>query len=257
MKIRFIGTAACDYPKNLSELLKGVLDKDIRRGSSVLIDEHILVDCGEHALDSLAIQNIPLKNIDALFLTHLHGDHFRPDSVKTLLSVSPNLKIYARSDAEAALRAALTPAEVPFVPLELMKSIAIEDTVITAYPANHTEYPAHYLFERDGKTFFYATDGAWIMYDTLKALQGRRLDFLVLDGTVGDYEGDFRVGEHNSIPMIRTMVKSFLTVNLCDEHSIVMLSHIAPSLHKPHAETEELLKKDNLSIAYDGLIVEI
>ena len=257
MKIRFIGTSAFDYPSNLSEILKGVLDKDLRRSSSVLIDEHILVDCGEHALDSLAIQNIPLEQIDALFLTHLHSDHFRPDSVLKLLQTSPRLTVYAWSEAETTLRKALAPMEIPFVPMDLLSPLDLGFIKVTAFPANHTEFPVHYLFEQDEKTFFYATDGAWILYDTLKALENRHLDFLVLDGTVGDYDGAFRVAEHNSIPMIRTMLKSFLTVGLCDEHSIVMLSHIAPSLHKSHAETEELLKKDHLSIAYDGLVMEI
>lgn len=43
---------------------------------SALIDEQILVDCGEGLLFSLLNHKIPLTNIHSIFLTHLHGDHF-------------------------------------------------------------------------------------------------------------------------------------------------------------------------------------
>lgn len=37
----------------------------------------------------------------------------------------------------------------------------------------------------------------------------------------------------------------------------IYLSHLAPSLHKSHQETVELVKADGLKVAYDGLQIEI
>ena len=74
---------------------------------------------------------------------------------------------------------------------------------------------------------------------------------------MGDYEGDYRIGEHNSIGMLRVMLPSLRTVNIIDGHTKVYFSHLAPSLHKSHTETEQIAKELGASVAYDGLEVEI
>ena len=73
---------------------------------------------------------------------------------------------------------------------------------------------------------------------------------------MGDYNGDFRMGEHNSIPMIRMMLPSLRTVDAIDDKTRIVLSHLAPSLHKPHAETCEIVA-DFGTVAYDGMILKI
>ena len=42
----FLGTCACDFSPRLQTDCKDRFDKDVRRSSSILIDGHILVDCG-------------------------------------------------------------------------------------------------------------------------------------------------------------------------------------------------------------------
>jgi hypothetical protein len=88
-------------------------------------------------------------------------------------------------------------------------------------------------------------------------LERRRLDLAVLDCTMGDYDGDYRIGEHNSIKMLRVMLPSLKKVEIIDEHTKVYFSHLAPSLHKPHDETVEIMKEIGASVAYDGLEIEI
>ena len=57
--------------------------------------------------------------------------------------------------------------------------------------------------------------------------------------------------------MIRLMLKSLYESKICNEHTRILLSHIAPSLHESH-ETEQLrLKEENMELAYDGLEVTI
>ena len=259
MKIKYIGTAACDYSPLLNTKFKDCLDKDARRSSCALIDGHILIDCGDHTIESLRIQNIPLNSIDTLLLTHLHHDHYQPENIRCLAAACEStLKIYTHNDAKIKLDCDLDGANVEKVPLKCGEEINIsEDTSITAFPANHTEFPVHYLIESLDKKIYYALDGAWITYDAFHGLKNKAVDLLVLDGTVGDYEGDLRVSEHNSIPMIRLMLKSFPKFNICAEHAEIYISHIAPSLHKSHDETVELLKKDNIKVAFDGLEVTL
>ena len=130
---------------------------------------------------------------------------------------------------------------------------------VTGLLANHNPefFPQHFLLEVDGKKIFYALDGAWFLHETYYALKDAKLDLMVLDCTCGDYVGDYRIGEHNSIPMIRLMLPSFKRWGTIMENTQVYITHLAPSLHKPHEETVELVKADGLQVAYDGLQIEV
>lgn len=253
MKITFLGTAAADFSPLLQTEYKDKLDKDARRSSSILIDEQYLVDCGPHVADSLRIQNLDCSKITDLFLTHFHADHCNLECIAQIAAQTEEpLRIWYRAGA--------TPDPVPhavFCPLEPGEERQIGDLKVKALAANHTEWPLHYDFERDGHRMFYGCDGAWVLNETFYAMMKRNYHCMILDGTVGDYVGDFRLGEHNSIPMIRLMVASFRSQQVIAPEGMIYLSHIAPSLHAPHAETEALLEKDDLRLAYDGLTVEI
>lgn len=61
MKLQMIGTGAI-----------GVKE----RSACSLIDEKILIDCGNGNIKTLAQQGVNVINIEVVFITHLHGDHF-------------------------------------------------------------------------------------------------------------------------------------------------------------------------------------
>lgn len=258
MKFCFLGTCAYDYSPLLKTIYADKLDKDARRSSAALIDDHILIDCGDHTLDSLRIKKANCNQIDTVLLTHLHSDHYKPESLRELAEKrEERITVYVCQTAVERVKKELEGANVKVCGVQHGQKTEIEENMfITALPANHTEHAVHYLIESEEKSIYYALDGAWMMYDAFYALRDKDLDLLVLDCTVGDYEGDYRVAEHNSIPMIRLMLASFEKFNICNNGK-VFISHIAPSLHKSHAETEELLKKNGVQVAYDGLEFEV
>lgn len=47
-----------------------------QRSACTLIDNKILVDCGNGIVKTMLEQNIDINKIDTLLITHLHGDHF-------------------------------------------------------------------------------------------------------------------------------------------------------------------------------------
>ena len=156
-------------------------------------------------------------------------------------------------------------AKVPDIPnvewkyMQKATQYAVRDNVkVTGLLANHGEscYPQHILLDVDGKKLFYALDGSWFLNETYYAIKNAKIDLLVLDCTCGDYEGDYRIGEHNTIPMIRLMLPSLKKWGAIAENTKVFVSHLAPSLHKSHEETTELFKKDDVFVAYDGLKAE-
>lgn len=253
MKITFLGTAAADFSPLLQTAYKDKLDKDVRRSSSVLINEQYLVDCGPHVVDSLRIQKLDCSKITDLFVTHFHDDHYDSNCVAQIAAqTEAPLRIWHRAGGSSG-----TVPHAVFCPLEPGEERQINELKVKALAANHTEWPLHYDFEQDGHRIFYGCDGAWVLNETFYAMMKRNYDCMILDGTVGDYVGDFRLGEHNSIPMVRLMAASFRSQQVTAPEGEIYLSHIAPSLHAPHVETEALLAKDDLKLAYDGLTVEI
>ena len=127
---------------------------------------------------------------------------------------------------------------------------------VLAVEGHHPVKTLHYFISDGNSRLFYALDGAWFLHDSFKFLRKKHLSLAIFDCTVGDYVGDFRMGEHNSIPMIRLMLPSLKTVEAIDDNTKIMISHLAPSLHKSHKETSEIIS-DFGTVAYDGLIVEI
>lgn len=253
MKITFLGTGAADFSPLLKTEYKNKLGKDQRRSSSILMDDQFLVDCGPHTAESFRIQGLDASKVTDLFLTHLHDDHYDRSSIAEIAAQTAEpLRIWHRADANPA------PMEhVVFCPVEPYKEFTTCGMKVKGLISNHTQYPLHYDFELDGVKLFYGCDGAWFLAETFYSMAEREYDIMLLDGTVGDYVGDFRLAEHNSIPMIRMMRASFYTRNVIAPHGQIWLQHVAPTLHKPHDETEAFLKKEDLYIAYDGLTLEI
>lgn len=255
VKIRFLGTCACDFSPKLENEFKYCFDKDARRSSSMLINDNILVDCGIHTLESLDIAKIPYEQITDILITHTHDDHFIPKSIEEIAkSRHSPLRLWVREDADIPEF-----ANVEIIRMKLITKYEQYGITVTGLPANHDPitYPQHLLVELNEKKLYYACDGGWIMCEALNYLRDANLDALVIDATMGDCVGDYRVGEHNSIPMIRHMLPSLKTNNIINENTKVYLSHIAPSLHKPHDETVEIARAFGADVAYDGLSTEV
>ena len=85
-EIIFLGTCACDFSPRLKGDCKDRFDKDVRRSSSILMNGHILVDCGPHTPGSLAIAGAPLASVTDIFVTHLHDDHFDAENIGRIAS---------------------------------------------------------------------------------------------------------------------------------------------------------------------------
>lgn len=252
----FLGTCAADFSKRLLDECRDCFDKDARRSSAMLINGSFLLDCGVHTLESLRIQGVNPKEITDVFITHLHGDHFKADNIEALArDREAPLRLWVHRDAPIG-----EIANVTLVRMEPLVTYDVDGTLsITGLPANHAPeaFPQHFLLQIGEKKVFYGCDGAWFLHPTYRFLRRKELSLAVLDCTVGDYEGDFRFAEHNSIPMIRMMLPSLKSVKIVTDETQIFLSHLAPSLHKPHAETVEIAKEFGAQVAYDGLRIVI
>lgn len=254
--LTFLGTCACDYSPKLQTEFADKFDFDARRASSVLMNEHFLIDCGPHCIDSLRIAGIDIRKITDVFLTHLHSDHFNPQNIEKIAAAKERpLRLWVSENAVLP-----DMKNVTLMRMAKLSTCAVDEELsVTGLYANHDPeaFPQHFLFEKSGKKFLYASDGAWFMTASYNFLKDAALSLMVIDATCGDYEGDYRMAEHNSIPMIRLMLPSLKKMGIIGERTEIYLSHLAPSLHKTHAETVEIVKPSGLKVAYDGLSISV
>ncbi|MBE6583548.1 MAG: MBL fold metallo-hydrolase [Ruminococcaceae bacterium] len=254
IELTFLGTCACDFSKKLQNEFKDCFDKDARRASSMMIADSCLVDCGVHVMDSIRIAKKDVGKITDIFVTHLHWDHYNRDHVAKIAE-DHKVRLWVREDAD------IEPIDnVEIKKMKLFQKYEVrEGFFVTGMVANHdvVTSPQHFIFEIDGKKIFYGCDGGWFINTTYNFLRDQKLDLAVLDCTMGDYDGDFRIGEHNGIPMIRLLLPSLKTINAIGDATEIYLSHLAPSLHKPHDETVRIAGEFGAKVAYDGLTVII
>ena len=252
--LTFLGTCACDFSKKLENEFKDCFDKDARRSSAMMIDDRYLVDCGVHTLDCLRIAEKDTGKITDIFITHLHWDHFNKQHIEKIAE-SHKIRLWVREDANIA-----SIPNVEIVKMKLLQKYEVcGDFSVTSMPANHdvSVSPQHFIFEKGEKRIFYGCDGGWLINTTYNFLRDQNLALAVLDCTMGDYDGDFRIGEHNGIPMIRLLLPSLKTIGAINDETEIYLSHLAPSLHKPHAQTEEIAAGFGAHVAFDGLTVTV
>lgn len=243
MQIRFLGTGAADW--NGLDAKKGY-----RRFTSTLLDDELLLDVTETVLDQIPAS----AAIRDVFFTHSHRDHFQ---IHALQALAP-CRVYAhKSWAHDIQGEGLT-----IVALEEGIPVQAGDFTVMPMPSNHsTERPEevtlHFLIEKAGCRVFYATDGAWLRNEEKHMLDGKVLNAAIFDATIGDLvEGDFRIFEHNSVEMVRLMVKSMQKTGILGPNAPVFLTHLARTLHPNQKALEESLEKP-LEACYDGRTVQI
>ena len=192
-------------------------------------DGVILIDPGPCVPDAIAQFGVDASAIKYIINTHSHKDHFNADTVASLESLGAQ-----------------------FITFENGETKTLDGYKITALKGNHSTAVQHFIID-DGKSkLFYGLDSAWLLYEEIQAIKAAKgIDFIVLDGTVGFIEGDYRVFEHCDMSMIITMAKS-----LAPHVKRICISHMARTLHTDHATLAERMAQYGVEVAYDGWTAE-
>ncbi|MFT4671887.1 MAG: L-ascorbate metabolism protein UlaG (beta-lactamase superfamily) [Pseudohongiellaceae bacterium] len=92
----------------------------------------------------------PYDGLDAIFISHYHGDHFTPEDVLRFMNARPNVELYAPSQAVMALRTIATDADqkifnrITFVDLEYKDvpvTLIVDNLMIEAVRIPHSGWP--------------------------------------------------------------------------------------------------------------------
>lgn len=259
--VRFLGTGAADWNGRDSR-------GELRRLSSILVDNHILFDLTAGNIEMIPAYCKP----DVLFYTHSHKDHYDPETALLLglkrIYLSQTWYDIAKKDfKEAADRLKIVMPEI--IPLYVGQIVQIGELRITPLPASHVtnnlfEQTLIYLLEKDGARIIYATDtgGISALAARLAGIDahdrnGKPITGLIMEATMGiDYDSDYRIFTHSSVDCVSRIVDVLIKTKryIPFKNQPVYLTHMARTLHGTQAELDTSLPQP-LKAAYDGLEV--
>lgn len=212
-----------------------------------------LIDCGATSLIGLARQEIDPNSISAIFISHLHGDHFGGlvwwmlHAVHVAKRTAP-LTIVGPAGTEERYKAAtealfpgsstcVKPFPLVFRAYEDDVSLTADGVTVTPFVVSHPSGATSYglRFAVDGKTVAFSGDTEWV--EALVPLSDAA-DLFICECFA--FERDARF--HLNWRTIETNLP-----RLTARH--VMLTHLGPEA----LANQESMRHDRVSIAQDGL----
>lgn len=268
MKVRLLGTGAADgiptYFANtyVNDYARKHGGKDVRTRSAALLDNSIKIDLGPDTMPQLVRDRIDPQDWSAIVFTHSHDDHFAPAELQYWLFPFNDLEhfpypIYGNEEIVRRIQ-----EMYPDWPIELrttrsFQCYRIGEYAITPVHANHKpdEDAQNLIFQKDNKTFLYATDtGVW-KEPTWEVLQDYRLDLLVIECTEGvrgtDYEG------HLGLLEMLEVINRLRGIGTVHDRTQIFTTHHSQNGGATHAELESVMAPHGVMPGYDGLEVEI
>lgn len=285
MKITFLGTSAANaYPEAFCkcsncEQARALGGPSLRKRSSVLINDDLLIDLGPDIMTASQIHDISLSDVRYCLQTHAHADHLDPSH---FLSRSPGfgvvgaprlsffaspgtLKLAAQSlERDCAPASFLDPEmgerlNLSIHQIEALQSFSVSRYQVTAFLANHDPVVDSLLYSvrADGCNIFYGIDTATLPDETWKGFQRHKMQFdlVILDHTYGPDEpgSDQHLCAHQFIGHMERMREE----GLLTDTARIIATHIHHQGNPGHPELSDFAESHGYEIAYDGLIVEV
>jgi phosphoribosyl 1,2-cyclic phosphate phosphodiesterase len=282
MVITFLGTAAANaYPLAFCrcgncERARELGGPSLRRRSSALINDDLLIDLGPDIITGSFLAGCSLASVRYCLQTHSHADHldpshFEPRTSRWAVVGVPRLHFYASAatarriaaqyegfydpvnlfDQEVAERLNLEIHQ-----MEALQSFAVGSYRVTAFPANHDPAvePLVFAVEGQGRSIFYGVDTAALTEETWRGFHQHnlRFDMVILDHTYGSgVPGTDHLSADQFIEHIARMREEGLLTHAARAFA----THISHEGNPPHPELAEFAARHGYEIAYDGLAV--
>lgn len=241
--------------------------KNERTRSSYMIGSKILIDWGPDALSQMRKNQVNAFDIQHVFITHSHEDHLFPMDFwirgVSLLPANNLMYLYGNREVIELVGKMIGNQWEKFkikpVTVELNKSYKLVDTDIevTALAAKHT-YPEQammYLFRSPKWSLLVTGDTEVFPDSSFESLKDANLTGIVIDSTWGLED---RLESHLGIPNILRIKSRLQSINGLSINAPIILSHLAPGKGaKLHDDLSDIVKKDNLIVAFDGMKIQL
>lgn len=280
MKITILGTAAISYPFpfcncnncKLARIHKG---KSIRKNSSILINDDLLIDLCSDVPIAMDMYNKDMGKIKYLLQTHTHYDHFSEylliNRIENGIDKRLNkLEIYSHPKCfEHIHNKILEHENIDIFTEEGREKLNININNINKgdkvtfgtyqVKAIETEHDLEngsllYVITENDKNLFYATDTNTLTDNALNQLSEYKLDIVIMDHTYGNVNN---TNSHLNENLFLEQISKLKKLNIIDEQTLIYGTHISHVGLSYHELIEELAIKKGYHIAYDGMELEI
>lgn len=201
------------------------------RSASTLVDENILVDCGNGIVKTIPEQYI--SKIDVLLITHLHGDHFL-DVIFLIFcryfnQVNNTLNIYCPRNTEKIVREIFNltypeqdlvqlfkKARVKFIEFDMLQNEVVSPGYsVTSYPVEHGKITAYgFTIKHDDTVIGFSGDSTYC----------KNIDYIMekSDAVVLDVSFIASNRTHMGLDTLRELIRKYprviiISTHMCDD----------------------------------------
>ncbi len=225
------------------------------RSASTLIDDKILVDCGNGIVKTIPEQYIP--KIDVLLITHLHGDHFL-DTIFLILcrhfeGTQNTLSVYCPRGAEKVIRELfvltypgmdfeqiLSNAKTRFIEFDELRDVEVyPGYFVTSYHVEHGAMEAYgFTVSHEDTTVGFSGDSSYC----------ESIDQILAKSNAAVLDANFMVGneKHMGLDTIQQLAKEYPKVTIIPTH-----------MREDVRQAMQNLQVSNLIVPHDGQEITI
>ena len=156
------------------------------KGNAVILNGEILIDCG------VPYKSIKpyVKDLKLVLLTHVHCDHFKPETIRKLASERPTLRFGCGKWLTQSLVACGVQKWCVDVYPPNIRNRYTKDFEIAMIPLIHNVQNCGYKLHINGEKIFYATD-----CNSLDGIEAKDYDLYMIEANYEDSEIQERIAE--------------------------------------------------------------
>ena len=181
------------------------------KGNAVVLNDRLLIDCGVNYKQLSPY----VSGLQLVLLTHIHGDHFYPSTIKKLAKMRPTLRFgCCKWLVNNLISCGVQKWRIDVFTPELLNTYS-GDLQITAVELTHDVPNCGYKIFIDGEKIFYATDT-----NNLNGITAPDYDLYMIEANYEDDEIQERIRkkeESGSYAYEYKVLKSHLSKAKCDD----------------------------------------
>jgi len=270
MKIQFFGTGAPEgnpspfcVCKNCKYIRK-YKGNNIRLQASLLINADLLLDFGPDIRVAANNAGISLTKLKYILVTHCHFDHWyaanlifrlkgpRVGNIQRLTVLGPKL---LKKLAQEWIK---EEQQVIIQPLDQWKDIQIGKYIVSTFPITQQDLSAGkgmgYIINQNHKYILYAVDTYELPKELFKKWRSVSFDMIILDETFGLHPAPLK--DHMHIAKVISSIDKLRENGNISKKTKLYIQHMSHH-NPPHDKLVSIMKQYDISVPYDGLVIDI
>ncbi|MBU2573518.1 MAG: hypothetical protein KKH28_05520 [Elusimicrobia bacterium] len=267
MRLLFLGTAASEAfpalfcPCDNCEQARTSGGRSVRRRSSLLVDDDLVIDLGPDVVHAALECGLRLHRLRTVLITHAHADHFDPEVLRWRgpgfrVGELPPLAIYGPPQvAEAVAQLGdLEQLAVAATSVGAYQRFAVTGAQVWTFPARHgTREPLLYALERDGAKFLYACDTGEPQEEMWRALAEHQFDAIIMEETMAGEQSQ----DHTNLEQIAAYRLRVEKEGILKPAGRFIATHFSHRNNPSHESLSAILAQRRIEAAHDGMEVRL